>query len=353
MTHSSSDLLHWYDQHRRSLPWRFLPGEKPDPYHVWLSEIMLQQTTVKTVEAYYKRFLKKYPSIHELAAAPLEDILQLWAGLGYYARARNLHACAKVVSELGSFPSSVTELIKLPGIGKYTANAIASIAFGVPVVPVDGNVERITSRVFAITAPLPQSRSHIAEKASSLNNSDPARKHPSDFSQALFDLGATICTPKNPSCLMCPWQSSCQGHKQGIAASLPKKTAKKPKPIRYGVYFIAQRANDTFLLRQRPPKGLLACMDEPPGTEWRTETWEQTEALKNAPFLSSWTFSGKITHIFSHFTLLIDVYVTNVPERSNTLIDPVFGAFRPLETAALPGVIQKCFTLVGVDVEKQ
>lgn len=310
---------------------------------------MLQQTTVKAVIAYYERFLTHYPTVQDLAAAPQDDVLHLWAGLGYYARARNLHACAKCVAELGQFPDTVEDLLKLPGIGAYTARAIAAIAFGRPVVPVDGNVERVTSRLFAIEDPLPSSRALLARQAATLNQSSDAQARPSDFAQALFDLGATICTPRNPSCLTCPWRPSCQGHAKGIAASLPRKVPKQARPTRYGVHFIVRDETGHVLMRKRPEKGLLGNMDEFPGTEWRATPWTEQDALAHAPVLGSWTACGGVTHVFTHFTLRLMIYAITLPAGHNAGIDPTFGAFRSTERAALPGVMKKCLALADLE----
>ncbi|MFT9448680.1 A/G-specific adenine glycosylase [Gluconobacter japonicus] len=351
MTPDASDLLRWYDTHRRTLPWRSLPGERPDPYGVWLSEIMLQQTTVKAVIAYYERFLTHYPTVQDLAAAPQEDVLRLWAGLGYYARARNLHACAKRVAELGQFPDTVDELLKLPGIGAYTARAIAAIAFGRPVVPVDGNVERVTSRLFAIEDPLPASRPLLARQAALLNQAQDAQQRPSDFAQALFDLGATLCTPRNPSCLTCPWRPACQGHADGIAATLPRKAPKQAKPTRYGTHFVLQDASGHMLIRTRPEKGLLGGMDEFPGTDWLATPWDEKDALAMAPVLGPWTACGEVIHVFTHFTLRLMIYAAALPAGHNAGIDPSFGTFRSTKRAALPGVMKKCLALAVADLE--
>ncbi|GEM16555.1 A/G-specific adenine glycosylase [Gluconobacter oxydans] len=345
MTPDASALLRWYDHHRRVLPWRSLPGHRPDPYAVWLSEIMLQQTTVKAVIAYYERFLTHYPTVQDLAAAPLEDVLHLWAGLGYYARARNLHACAKRVSERGGFPDTVEELLTLPGIGAYTARAIATIAFGRPVVPVDGNVERVTARLNAIEDPLPASRPLLARQAALLNDDPVAQSRPSDFAQALFDLGATICTPRSPACLTCPWQTSCIAHARGIAAQLPAKQPKQARPTRYGAHFLLHDNDGQILLRTRPPTGLLGSMDELPGTDWRSTPWTDEEALTHAPCLTHWVRRGEIRHVFTHFTLYLTVYEACLPQGHNAGIDSSFGTFRSAKRAALPGVMKKCLAL--------
>ncbi len=242
---SAASLLHWYDRHRRVLPWRHGPGETPDPYRVWLSEIMLQQTTVAAVIPYFERFLVRFPTVEALAAAEDEAVMAEWAGLGYYARARNLLACARQVAALGGFPRTEHGLRALPGIGVYTAAAVAAIAFGVPVVPVDGNVERVASRLFAIADPLPGAKPAIAAAAVQLGLDPAARARPSDFAQALFDLGATLCSSTSPACALCPLREDCQGHRAGIAAGLPRKAPKQRRPQRFGAHFLAGRCGRT------------------------------------------------------------------------------------------------------------
>jgi len=217
---AAESLLHWYDRHRRHLPWRAEPGHVPDPYHVWLSEIMLQQTTVTAVIPYYERFTTRFPTVHALAAASLDDVLAAWAGLGYYARARNLHACARAVVAAGGFPRDAAGLRALPGIGAYTATAIGAIAFDTPGVPVDGNVERVVARLFAVTDPMPAAKPALRRLAEQLGTDPAATARPSDFAQALFDLGATVCTPAAPTCALCPWMRDCAARRQGIAAGL-------------------------------------------------------------------------------------------------------------------------------------
>src|SRR5580700_6660885 len=230
-------LLAWYDTNRRTLPWRAMSGEAPDPFRVWLSEIMLQQTTVVAVASYYRAFLGRWPTVDALAAAPLDDVLAAWAGLGYYARARNLHACASAVVAAGGFPRDLAGLRALPGIGEYTAAAVGAIAFGLPTVPVDGNVERVVARLFAVEAELPKAKPLLRELASRLGVDAAARDRPSDFAQALFDLGATICTPGRPACALCPWMACCAGRLAGKAAELPRRAAVRERPLRHGVHF--------------------------------------------------------------------------------------------------------------------
>lgn len=342
----ASALLRWYDRHRRVLPWRAGPGETADPYHVWLSEIMLQQTNVTTVIPYYQRFLTLFPTVGAMAAAPDETVLKAWAGLGYYARARNLHACARAVSRLGGFPDDADGLRALPGIGAYTAAAIAAIAFGRPLVPVDGNVERVTSRIFAIEAPLPASRRSIAEAAARLNREPVAQARPSDFAQALFDLGATICTPRNPACALCPWMAGCAARARGIAGTLPAKAARPVRPHRYGALFRLSDGGGRVLLQRRPPTGLLGGMTELPGTAWRTEPWSEPEALAQAPVDTGWRRYGSMLHVFTHFALTLDVYVGSVGEIPLSLLEKGFLR-EPDELAgeALPSLMRKCLAL--------
>ena len=342
-------LLTWYDRHRRRLPWRAPPGATTDPYRVWLSEAMLQQTTVTAVIPYYERFVSRFPDVAALAAAPLDDVLGAWAGLGYYARARNLHACARAVVTAGGFPRDVAGLRALPGIGPYTATAIAAIAFGVPGVPVDGNVERVAARVAAIDAPLPGARAAIRAAADALGEDPAARARPSDFAQALFDLGASLCTPAAPACGLCPWRDGCAARRLGIAAELPRKAPKPARPARFGAHFWLTDAAGCVLLRRRPPSGLLGGMTELPGTDWRAAPWPPAEALALAPMAAAWREAGQVRHGFTHFTLTIDVYAATVAAIATTAITGG-GLLRPvtgLAEAALPSVMRKCVALVG------
>ncbi len=332
-------LLAWYDRHRRVLPWRALPGEIADPYRVWLSEIMLQQTTVAVVIPYYDRFVTRFPTVESLAAAPLDDVLGLWAGLGYYARARNLHACAQAVAAAGGFPRDLVGLQALPGIGAYTAAAIGAIAFGLPAVPVDGNVERVATRLFAIDTPLPDAKPAIRDAAAVLGAAPGARARSSDFAQALFDLGATICTPTTPACGVCPWAAPCEGRRKGIAATLPRKAPKRLRPLRYGVHFWLTDAAGDVLLRRRPAKGLLGGMLELPGTDWRAAPWPQEEARDWAPMAAPWRPAGQVRHGFTHFELVIDLYAAEAPRIA---ADGLVHAPAELADAALPSVMRKC-----------
>ena len=339
---NASALLAWYDRNRRTLPWRALPGDAMDPYRVWLSEIMLQQTTVAAVIPYFHRFLERFPTVTALAEADSEAVMQAWAGLGYYARARNLHACAQAVTVQGGFPASLEALRELPGIGPYTASAIGAIAFGLPSVPVDGNVERVTSRMFAITDPLPGSKPAIAAAAARLGDDPAARARPSDFAQALFDLGATICTPTNPACALCPWQADCAARKQGIAAELPRKSPKAARPLRHGVHFCLIDAQGQVLLRRRPPSGLYGGMSELPGTPWRAEKWTAKEAHTHAPAEAEWRDVGEVRHGLTHFELHLRVHIA----RADRITAEGFLCPRDkLADAALPSVMRKCLKL--------
>jgi len=300
-------LLGWYDRERRELPWRTLPGQPADAYRVWLSEVMLQQTTVRAVIPYYLKFLKTWPTVEDLAAASEEAVLTAWAGLGYYSRARNLHGCAKAVVEQhgGRFPRTERELLLLPGIGPYTAAAIAAIAFGAAATPVDGNIERVVARLFAIDEPLPRAKRQIKARAASLTPTQRA----GDFAQALMDLGASVCTPKRPSCMICPLHLQCAAHADGHASVLPKRTAKAERPQRHGVAFVALREDGQLLLRQRPDQGLLARMIEVPSTEWIEDWMSADEALRLAPVKGDWwPVPGSVTHTFTHFRLELIVY---------------------------------------------
>jgi A/G-specific adenine glycosylase len=338
-------LLDWYDRERRELPWRYGPDETPDPYRVWLSEIMLQQTTVKAVVPYFHAFLVRWPSIEALAAAPLDDVLAAWAGLGYYSRARNLHACARtIVKEHGGrFPESEAGLRGLPGIGPYTAAAIAAIAFGARASPVDGNVERVVARLFAVTEPLPAAKPRLRELAATLT---PERRA-GDFAQALMDLGAGICTPRRPSCLMCPLKVDCQANAQGLGATLPLRTARGERPVRHGVAFVALREDGHVLLRRRPDAGLLGGMLEVPSTPWSESAGLPEDALTAAPLGADWwPVAGSVSHTFTHFRLELAAYRALVPvDRPLDLwADPArcrWVARRDLAKAALPSVMRK------------
>jgi len=304
---AAAALLDWYDRQRRDLPWRMAPGVTADPYRVWLSEIMLQQTTVKAVIPYYERFLARWPTVTALAAAELEEVLTLWAGLGYYSRARNLHACAQaVVTEYGGqFPSDEALLRKLPGIGPYPAAAIAAIAFGQKATPVDGNIERVVARLFQVMTPLPTAKPELRRLAATLTPDNRAGDH----AQAMMDLGATVCTPKRPSCLVCPVQTLCKAREAGVEAALPAREGRAERPVRYGIAFVAMREDAMVLLRQRPDEGLLARMIEVPSTPWVDEPMPVNEALRTAPVRADWwPAPTPVIHTFTHFRLELTVY---------------------------------------------
>jgi A/G-specific adenine glycosylase len=308
-------LLAWYDRHRRALPWRARPGETPDPYRVWLSEIMLQQTTVATVGPYFVRFLERWPDLHSLARASLDDVLHAWQGLGYYARARNLHACARDVAARlqGRFPEDEAALRALPGIGAYTAAAISAIAFNHPASALDGNGERVIARLYGVKTPLPAAKPELRRLAARLV---PASR-PGDYAQALMDLGAILCTPVKPKCALCPWRDSCRARIAGIAESLPARAAKKPKPRRHGVAFWAVRSDGAVLLRRRPEKGLLGGMIEVPSTSWRSRPWGEKEAARSAPCRARWRpLPGVVRHSFTHFDLDLTVMAGAVDRRA-------------------------------------
>ncbi|QCE35760.1 A/G-specific adenine glycosylase [Acetobacteraceae bacterium] len=333
-------LLEWYDQNGRTLPWRAEKSAQSDPYHIWLSEIMLQQTGVKTVTDYYHKFLQKWPTIKEFSQASEEEIMKEWAGLGYYARARNLLKCAHKIMELGAFPSAPETLKKLPGIGPYTANAIASIAFNQPFVAIDGNVERVASRIFAFTKALPLARPALHKLAETLNHSPAAQNRPSDFMQALFDLGSLICTPRSPACLSCPWSDHCQAFKKNLAAELPKRAPKAKNPTKYGAVFIMYNSKDEIWLQKRPAKGLLGSTMEMPGTSWELEKQEEKENFAQAPLQASWLKAPDIKHVFTHFTLFLTPYFLSNPSENLSLTKGGWG--NPKE-AALSTLMKKAY----------
>lgn len=338
-------LLDWYDRERRDLPWRAKKRKKSDPYAVWLSEIMLQQTTVKAVIPYYLKFLARWPTVNDLAAAPLDDVLAAWAGLGYYTRARNLKRCAEAVVEHhgGQFPPSEAALRALPGIGPYTAAAIAAIAFGVPATPVDGNIERVVSRLFAVKKPLPAAKSEIKRLAATLT----PQRRAGDFAQAMMDLGSAICTPRKPSCLMCPLQTDCAANAAGIAAQLPLKLAKAERPVRCGTAFLVLREDGHVLLRKRPEAGLLGGMLEVPSTDW-LDDWLPVEMVTRAApvFADWWPVPGVVSHTFTHFRLDMTVLRAIVPVEATLTFWAEADRCqwirrRDLGTAAVPSVMRK------------
>jgi len=297
-------LLKWYDQNGRDLPWRLRQG-RAEPYRVWLSEIMLQQTTVAAVGPFFAKFLSLWPDVESLARAPRDQVLEAWAGLGYYSRARNLHAAAQALAEHG-FPPDEAGWRGLPGVGPYTAAAIAAIAYGEATNVVDGNVERVMARLYAVEAPLPGAKAELRALAGGLVTED----RPGDWAQALMDLGATICTPKSPKCGACPWMKACAAYASGAAETYPRRAAKAERPERFGVAFRAERDGAIWLVR-RPDKGLLGGMAALPTTEWRGEEWTRAEALKHAPAKAKWREAGAVRHVFTHFALTLDVYVAD------------------------------------------
>jgi A/G-specific adenine glycosylase len=335
-------LLAWYDRHARVLPWRPRRGERADPYRVWLSEIMLQQTTVKAVVPYYARFLSRWPTIEALAAASLDDVLRAWAGLGYYARARNLHRCALEVAERhgGVFPSGLEALRALPGIGDYTASAIAAIAFGAAAMPVDGNIERVIARLFAVEEQLPAAKPRIKELAASLL--PPSRA--GDFAQAMMDLGASICSPKRPACALCPWNEACLAHARGDEETFPRKAPKREGKLRRGAAFVVLRADGRVLLRKRPNKGLLGGMTEVPVSEW-TPDFAVPRALETAPRFHSkpkWRkLPGVVTHVFTHFPLELVVFFAKMPRTAKAPKGARWAPLPMLHEEALPNVMRK------------
>ena len=334
-------LLAWYDRHRRVMPWRALPGGKADPYHVWLSEIMLQQTTVVTVGPYFQRFLERWPDIHALAAADLDEVLHGWQGLGYYARARNLHRCAQVLSREhgGVFPGTEEGLLSLPGIGAYTAAAVAAIAFGRPASVVDGNVERVMARLFAIETPMPDAKPEMRLRAAGLAPTT-SRGRPGDYAQALMDLGAVICTPRNPKCGQCPISDFCTARSAGIAETLPRRARKAVRPTRKGIAFWTLTASGEVLIRRRLERGLLGGMMEIPSTDWREEAWTSGAAQKMAPLKAEWrALPGIVRHTFTHFHLELSVHVAVVEKQ--TVADGVWCLPERLGEHALPTVMKK------------
>ena len=337
-----ADLLEWYDIHARTLPWRISPEDRkagvlPDPYRIWLSEVMLQQTTVAAVKTYFLRFTHLWPTIADLAAAPDEQVMGEWAGLGYYARARNLLKCARQVSTQfnGQFPDNKDTLLSLPGIGPYTAAAITAIAFDRPETVVDGNVERVIARTHNIHTPLPAAKPELTAAATALTPKDRA----GDYAQAIMDLGATICTPRSPTCGICPWQKICKSSAAGVHENLPAKTPKKPKPTRHGIVYVTRRSDAAWLLETRPAKGLLGGMLCWPGSDWNDAP------APFPPVEATWqALPEEVRHTFTHFHLKLKVYVTTVTHNAQVHR----GEFIPhtnFNPAKLPTVMRKAFDL--------
>ena len=337
-------LLAWYDRHGRDLPWRVRGGACPDPYMVWLSEIMLQQTTVATVGPYFRAFLQRWPTVAELAAAPVEAVLDAWAGLGYYARARNMHRCAQAICAeyAGAFPSDEAQLRRLPGIGPYTAAAIAAIAFNRRASVVDGNVERVVARLHAVKTPMPGAKRELRERAAAMLPADPvAAFRYGDYAQAMMDLGATVCLPRGPRCEACPLAADCAGRAAGIAESLPRQAAKAARPTRRGIAFWVEGPDGTVLLRRRPRRGLLGGMLELPSTDWREIKWAPAEARAAAPVPATWRpLPGVVRHTFTHFHLELTVWAGSVPTGKTTAAG-LWVRREELDDLALPTLMRK------------
>jgi A/G-specific adenine glycosylase len=348
-------LLQWYDRHRRRLPWRAAAGETPDPYRVWLSEIMLQQTTVKAVGPYFEKFVARWPDVTALGRASQDDVLRMWAGLGYYSRARNLHACAVAVfrDHGGVFPDTEEGLRALPGIGPYTAAAIAAIAFDRRTMPVDGNIERVVSRLFAVEEELPQAKPLIQQLAATLladtsagdekSRAGDEKSRAGDSAQALMDLGSSICTPKKPACSLCPLNEECVARAQGTQETFPRKAPKKTGTLRRGAAFVVTRGNE-ILVRSRPDKGLLGGMTEVPGSDWLAGH-DDTAARLQAPELKGLTRwqrkAGVVTHVFTHFPLELVVYTARLDGRARAPQGMRWVPIATLADEALPNVMRK------------
>lgn len=340
------DLLAWYDQNARDLPWRTRMGGKPDPYHVWLSEIMLQQTTVQAVKAYYLKFLQNWPDVKQLAEAEPEDVMSAWAGLGYYARARNLHKCAKIVAgELGgAFPDSQSALKKLPGIGDYTSAAITAIAFNLPAVVMDGNIERVMARYFAIEEPLPASKKTLKELTEIFFEGFTER--PGDLAQAFMDLGAGVCIPKAPRCALCPLHKNCEGRKKGNAADLPVKSSLKARPQKYGSVYWVQDGAGRVLFHRRANKGMLGGMIGLPTSSWdiKSDKGENCDPdfIQDVGLLEGEAFT--VSHSFTHFDL--DLFLKRgVVRKVSQVPEDYFWDYPHLKEKSLPSLFQKVFSV--------
>ena len=338
-----ADLLAHYDTHRRRLPWRSDPGVRPDPYHVWLSEIMLQQTVVQTVIPYFEHFLNCWPTVADLATADQDAVMHAWQGLGYYSRARNLLKCARAVvaDHAGRFPETEAGLLTLPGIGPYTAAAIAAIAFNQPAMPVDGNIERVSARLFAVEQQMPAAKPELRRLAATLITRD----RPGDMAQALMDLGATVCTPRSPACGRCPIAGECMARESGIAADLPRRAARKAKPTRHAVFFwLMREADGAVLFQRRPDRGLLGGMVLPPSTDWRDgDAWRADETAAQAPATLDWkVLNGTVSHTFTHFHFEMQVWVAR-SDKGNAFdgADDIWCPPDRLDRLALPTVAKK------------
>lgn len=334
-------ILKWYDKHQRILPWRATKKQKPNPYYVWLSEIMLQQTTVVTVGPYFEKFIKKWPTVHDLAAVDKEEVMHEWAGLGYYARARNLHKCAQAVSKelKGVFPEAQDELEQLSGIGNYTSAAVRAIAFNKPANVVDGNIERVMARIYAVTKPLPESKSYLKKLAAGL--ADNRKDRPGDYAQALMDLGAGICTPRSPRCSLCPVNDICAGYKKGVAETLPVRKSKKPKPQKHGAVYWIINNKDEVCFGRRSEKEMLGGMIGLPTSEWIVQD-NKIKPLKGYKRTEQF-----ITHSFTHFDLKLHIYTknhnngTSLPQNNPIWVSPL-----ELDSVGLPTLFKKVVKLM-------
>jgi A/G-specific adenine glycosylase len=340
-----TQLLDWFARHRRVMPWRAAKGIRPDPYHVWLSEIMLQQTTVVTVGPYFMKFIGKWPTVKHLAKAKLDDVLTAWAGLGYYARARNLHKCAVTIANdhAGKFPETIEGLLELPGIGPYTAAAIVSIAFNQPAVAVDGNVERVVSRFFAIQEPLPLSKDQIRERAAQLAKNNP---HPGDFTQAFMELGATVCTPRKPKCGLCPWAGVCAARKKGLVEELPRKVEKARKPVRYGKVFYISNKRGEFLIHKRTGQGLYEGLYQLPTTEWIGNRALAKKLAAPAGFARLESLGAEVRHSFTHFDLILEIWHGHDTKNAK-LAHAAWISTDNVDEYALPTLMKKAIRLCG------
>lgn len=341
-------LLHWYEAKAREMPWRIPPhdhaaGVRANPYHVWLSEVMLQQTQVATVRSYFLNFIDQWPTVEALAAAAGDDVMKAWAGLGYYSRARNLKKCAEIIAESfsGRFPQTVSELKKLPGIGDYTASAIAAIAFDEAVAVLDGNVERVLARHRLVETPFPQAKPEATKILEGLFD----KNKPGEFAQAMMDLGATICTPRNPKCGACPLNSDCNGYSKGIAEDYPRKLPKREKPVRKGAAYVIVNGNNEVFLRKRPDIGMLGGMTEVPTTNWSIRG-DGATGVDEAPVSADWILSGAAHHTFTHFHLQLEVWKTVFQD--DVPIEGWWCQTDDTRSEALPTLIRKVLKVAGI-----
>jgi A/G-specific adenine glycosylase len=337
-------VLAWYDRHARDLPWRIAPADRargigPDPYRIWLSEVMLQQTTVAAVKNYFLRFTSLWPTVHDLAAAPLDSVLKEWAGLGYYARARNLHACAQAVvnEHAGVFPQTSAGLQTLPGIGAYTSAAIAAICFDEPVAVLDGNLDRVLARYYALPVPVREAKDELR---AALQAAVPERA--GDFAQAMMDLGATICAPRMAACMLCPIQPGCTATRAGDPTLYPVKPVKAERPVRKGHAYVMRDADGDVYLQSRPEKGLLGGMTEVPGSAWAADL-----PVADYPVTGAWQHRGQVVHVFTHFRLELEIWSAQVP--ADGLDGGWWAPPRALKGEALPTLFRKVLAAAGLD----